>query len=325
MNNHFFLEFSGLVIISSMIIFSTSVGAVEVPATVEVFFSIFIEDGSTGCFETPSETIFCLTLPSGSTGEMQINVVETTSGMLSGGAMITFLGDSIEMNVVPANACSNTCEIAWTFTDTHLAEAGLIDPLDAIIFQDENGDGTFSALSTTLIDGAPSPYTASAQITSTSFFGIGFSETTDELFCGRTNDEVDSIKDGTESRNLLFGTKGDDLIRGFGGNDLILGRHGDDCILGGEGRDLIFGGKGNDIIFGEEGNDRIVESFGDDEIHGGPGDDRIRAFFGNNEIFGEEGNENLRGGFGDDLLNGGDGFDFCKDTKGNNVIVECES
>ena len=313
-----------VLVFSGFFVFQEFVYAVEIPIATEIIFSVLIEDGGTGCFDTQSATTFCLTLPSGSSAEMQITNADVENPE-SGGNIITFLGNSVEMNVVPAGACSNTCDISWTFTDTNLAEAGLVDPADAVIFQDEDGDGTFVALVTTLIDGAPSPYTASAQITVTSFFGIGFTDTSVETFCGRTIDEFDSVKDGTEARDLLFGTKGDDLIRGFGGHDLILGRHGDDCIFGGEGRDLIFGGKGNDVIFGEQGNDRIVESYGDDEVHGGPGNDRIRVFFGNNELFGEEGDDNLRGGFGDDLLNGGNGFDSCKDTKGNNIIVECET
>lgn len=267
--------------------------ALTTSGNVNITNSIPIGSGGTGTFTTPTGSIMTLTLPAGVSGTLQVettNVANPTADGLS----VKFLAEILHITLNPSDACANGCIITFTFTDEQLMAAGITDPSIVKIFQDPQQDGTFIILPTTLVDGAPSPYTVSATITSTSFFGIGVTEPT---FCGKTIDQFDHVIDGTEKDNTLTGTKGDDLIRGFEGDDRIRGRDGDDCLVGGAGNDAIIGGHGNDTIDGGDGNDTIFGGGGNDVIFGNSGNDRI---------------------------DGGNGNDSCDGGSGNNSITKCE-
>lgn len=139
-------------------------------------------------------------------------------------------------------------------------------------------------------------------------------------FCGRAEDDYDSIIFGTEGNDNIKGTNGDDLIFGLGGNDKIQGRDGDDCIFGGDGNDKIHGGKGNDTIEGNNGNDKIHGQQGDDVIIGGEGNDKIHGGKGNDVIDGGEGNNQIHGNQGNDIITSGNGNDKIWGGQGDDNI-----
>jgi len=290
-----------------------------------------IEAGGTLTFDTTEGIMVNFTMPADTSGELLITTTEVTDPTTTG-IDIDFLGEVLTMVVNPPGACANECTLTFNFTDTHLAAAGISDPTQVTIFQDPEQDGTFIALATTLIDGAPSPYVVSAIITSTSFFGIGVIN--EETFCNQVIGTFDNVIEGTDRGELLRGTDGNDLINGFGGNDRISGRGGTDCLIGGEGNDFIVGGNGDDIIFGNGEKDKVYGGKGNDLIFGGSGQDNIRGFAGNDTVFGNAGNDflrgdggddNLSGGQGDDSLNGGSGTDQCDGGIGTNTFKKCET
>jgi len=303
-----------------------------------------IEVVGTATFTTPEEEVVTFTLPEGESGTLTTEIVDVNEPT-SGGTLIKFLGNTLSFSIEPTNSCNNGCVITFTFTDDHLAEQGIPDPNDVIIFQDPELDGTFVPLPTLLIDGAPSPYTVLTTITSTSFFAIAV--LAEEAFCGKTLEQWESeganIVFGTEKRDKLRGTKNVDVIFGLGGNDRILGKDGDDCLIGGEGNDRIIGGKGDDIIFGNDGNDRLHGAKGNDTIDGGNGNDRVQGNKGNDQLSGGDGNDKLFGNKGDDVLfgisgddeirgnqgndtiDGGDGIDTCEEGEGADLVINCEN
>jgi len=204
MNPNYFshkkVMFSVIFGISAMLVIFSIQDSVFGEISVGMVNIILIEtvgEGGTGTFELPSGLILSLTLPDGISGVIEAKITEDTNPT-SDGNMLKILGEIIELTLIPSDVCSSICTMTWTFTDSHLAAEGLTDPADVIIFQDPEGDGTFIPLPTTLIDGAPSPYTVSAQITSTSLLVIGATESEPiDTFCGKTIDEFDSVKDGT--------------------------------------------------------------------------------------------------------------------------------
>jgi len=310
---------------------------------VSIFGFQEIEEGGTATFTASQGETLTLTLPDGVSGTVSVEVNEVEDPT-SGGINILFIGSVFDITLVPTNACSNLCDLIFTFTDDHLVSAGISDPEDVVIFQDTDKDGVFESLPTVLIDGTPSPFAVKTTITSTSFFGIGVLDV--EFFCGKTLGQWESeganIVFGTEKRDKLRGTKNVDVIFGLGGNDRILGKDGDDCLIGGEGNDRIVGGDGNDVIFGNvgkdrlhggkgndtidggEGNERITGNKGNDQLSGGDGNDKIKGGKGDDAMFGNDGKDKLDGGSGNDILDGGPGFDECEGGEGIDTIINCE-
>jgi hypothetical protein len=143
-------------------------------ATVGTFFNSPSEQASvtdtTALVSIPSSVPMTFVLPT--TGTVSTAIVSVVNPTTSGGT-ITFLQSTIDITLGGGASCATGCTITFNFTDLDLAAAGISDPTDAIIFQDSEEDGTFVALTTTLTDGAPSPYTVSATTTSTSLFGVG--------------------------------------------------------------------------------------------------------------------------------------------------------
>ncbi|MGH9909868.1 MAG: hypothetical protein ACRD32_04445, partial [Nitrososphaerales archaeon] len=126
--------------------------------------------GGIGIIPTSSTTLMTLRLSNTAGTGIAIPISVTTP--TSNGGVISFLGNIMDITLTGAS-CAGGCAIAFTFTDTDLAAAGISNPADVVIYRDSEEDGTFVALATTLIDGAPSPYTVSATTFSTSFFGAG--------------------------------------------------------------------------------------------------------------------------------------------------------
>ncbi|MGI0027485.1 MAG: hypothetical protein ACREAD_06550 [Nitrosopumilaceae archaeon] len=146
-----------------------------------------------------------------------------------------------------------------------------------------------------------------------------------DVFCGKTIVQFNSVIQGTGGAEVLSGTLGDDLIVGNGGNDKIFGRAGNDCIISGNGNDYISGGAGNDTISSGAGDDRIWGLAGDDTISGGDGNDRIAGGIGNDVLNGENGNDTIWGQSGNDTIDGGSGTDICVDYLGTNTATNCEA
>jgi len=325
------------------LIYHDSVNAEQTIGTVEIINVQEIEPGGTATVTTPGGGTMTLTLPEGESATLSVQISEVQSPT-SGGEDILFLDVVLTLTLEPPDACLDDCDLTFTFTDDHLVAAGEPNAEDVLIFQDIDQDGTFESLPTILIDGAPSPYTVLAIITSTSFFGIGVLDA--ETFCGKSLEQWEA-----EGANIVFGTDEDDKLRGgkdvdviigLGGNDRILGEDGNDCLVGGPGNDRILGGNGDDIILGNDGNDRLHGNSGDDFIQSGDGTDRVTGnngsdlinggnnddkIFGNNgsdTLFGSGGDDKIRGGSGDDKIDGGADFDDCKGGSGTNTITNCE-
>ncbi len=266
-----------------------------------------IPAGGTAAFTISTGETFTITLPPGQEGTLTVQTT-TVDEPTSGGLEILFLGEVLLLDVEPSDACIEACIISFTFDDSHLAAAGISDPSEVSIFQDSELDGTFVVLQTLLTDDVPSPYTVTAFITTTSFFGLGTIDS--ELFCGKTlqrwQEEGANIIFGSEKDDRLEGIDGIDIIFGLAGDDRIIGNDGDDCLMGGDGMDRIIGEGGNDIIFGGDGSDRLHGGGGNDLIDGGDSNDRIS------------------GNRGNDLINGGDGEDDCNGGSGESIVTNCE-
>ena len=58
-------------------------------------------------------------------------------------------------------------------------------------------------------------------------------------FCGKTIDQFDAVKYGTNNNDILIGTKGNDRIHGGQGNDVIKGGEGTDTCNGGSGYNIV--------------------------------------------------------------------------------------
>ncbi|MEW6043145.1 MAG: hypothetical protein AB1608_02675 [Thermoproteota archaeon] len=115
------------------------------------------------------------TFPSGVSGSITTTPA-TVSNPTSNGNTIIFLG-TVQDLTLSSGSCATGCTISFTFTDADLAAAG-ISIADVVIFQDSEEDGTFVPLTTTITDGAPSPFTVSATTFTTSLFGAGKSSPT---------------------------------------------------------------------------------------------------------------------------------------------------
>ncbi|MGH9909271.1 MAG: beta strand repeat-containing protein, partial [Nitrososphaerales archaeon] len=124
-------------------------------------------------FVLPGGLSTTFTLP-GSSANGTITIgSRTLENPSSGSDILLFLGLPMEITLGGGASCSGGCTLSFTFTDNDLASVGISDPLGVTIFQDNEEDGTFVPLVTTLVDDAPSPYTVLATFTSTSFFGAG--------------------------------------------------------------------------------------------------------------------------------------------------------
>lgn len=305
--------------------------AETVISNVEISGTQTIDEGGTVTIET-SETKITFTLPTGISGTITAAVINVENPT-SNGISLDILNEVISLVVDPPNACQDGCDITFTFNDEQLTNSGIVNPEDVRIIQDTDGDGTFEVLPTTLIDGAPSPYTVLSTITSTSLFSTAKVQT----FCDKTleqwEDEGANIIFGTDQDDRIRGTDNDDVIIGLDGNDRIIGGAGDDCLIGGEGNDRIIGGDGNDVLFGNGGKDRLHGGKGDDFVDGGDDDDRFQGNKGNDILIGGSGNDKIDGNSGDDLIfggdgddkiNGGKGIDECDGGLGINKILKCE-
>ncbi len=325
------------------LISNNSVDAQQTFGNVEIINVQEIEPGGTATVTTTGGGTMTLTLPQGESATLSVQTSDVQSPT-SGGEDILFLDVVLTLTLEPPDVCLGGCDLTFTFTDDHLAAAGEPNAEDISIFQDTDQDGTFESLPTILVDGAPSPYTVLATITSTSFFGIGVLDA--ETFCGKSLEQWEAeganIVFGTEENDRLRGGNDVDVIIGLGGNDRILGKDGNDCLVGGPGNDRIVGGKGDDIIQGNDGKDRLHGSKGDDFVEGGNGKDRITGNNGsdlidggndddeiignkgNDVLFGSNGDDKIRGGNGDDRIDGGADFDDCEGGSGSDIIVNCE-
>jgi len=239
------------------LIFNDTVNAEQTLGKLDIINLQEIEPGGTATVTTAGGETMTLTLPEGESATLSVQIFDVQSPT-SGGEDILFLDEVLTLTLEPPDACLANCDLTFTFTDEHLVSVGEPNAEDVLIFQDIDQDGTFEPLTTILIDGAPSPYTVLAKITSTSFFGIGVLDA--ETFCGKSLEQWEA-----EGANIIFGTDEDDKLRGgkdvdvmigLGGNDRILGKDGNDCLVGGPGNDRILGGNGDDIILGNDGKDK---------------------------------------------------------------------
>lgn len=139
------------------------------------------------------------------------------------------------------------------------------------------------------------------------------------MFCGRSEDDFDNVKFGTNESETIWGTDKDDLIRGWGGNDTIYGMDGNDCLKGDDGDDTIWGGEGHDGVRGGDGQDKLYGDGGNDIVNGHAGDDTAWGGDGKDTLLGEMGNDRLIGDAGGDTIWGGDGDDKILGEDGNDV------
>ena len=136
---------------------------------VDTTTTMIIEPAGTATAQVSTDISMTLTLPTGGTSTVTPTSVSSPT---SNGGAISFLGNVVDLTLA-SGSCATGCEITFTFTDANLTDAGISSPSEVVIFRDSEEDGTFVALPTTLVDGAPSPYKVSATTFSTSFFGAG--------------------------------------------------------------------------------------------------------------------------------------------------------
>ena len=134
--------------------------------------TMFMDSGGTAMITISSSMSMAFTLPTTASSGSATATPQSVSSPTVDGNTISFLGNIMKFTLT-GSSCTDGCTITFTFTDTDLAAAGISNPSEAVIYRDSEEDGTFVALATILIDGAPSPYTVSATTFSTSFFGAG--------------------------------------------------------------------------------------------------------------------------------------------------------
>lgn len=124
---------------------------------------------------------------------------------------------------------------------------------------------------------------------------------------------TDSQIKGTSVRDLLFGTEKNDVLLGLAGDDRLRGNAGNDTLDGGTENDSLDGGGGNDSLTGGDGEDALFGGMGNDKLDGGKGNDTID---------GGAGNDTLLGGSGFDSMNGGDGDDYYFVDNAKDTVTE---
>jgi hypothetical protein len=125
-----------------------------------------------GTVTIPISTTMSMQLMSPVTSGTGTAIPVSIAAPTSGTSTLSFLGSIMDITLTSVS-CATGCPITFTFTDADLSAAGILSPSEVVIFRDSQEDGTFDALTTTLTDGAPSPYTVSATTFSTSLFGAG--------------------------------------------------------------------------------------------------------------------------------------------------------
>jgi Ca2+-binding RTX toxin-like protein len=165
-----------------------------------------------------------------------------------------------------------------------LLNSNIILSLDAIAFNDDNGDDDNGI---TIIGTARS-----------------------ERLVATANEDVIA---GLAGNDTLIGLAGDDYLFGQSGNDIINGGSGEDELFGSLGNDFLVGGIGDDDLFGENGNDRIAGGDGNDDLFGGSGRDVLVGGTGEDELFSGIGRDTLFGGAGEDE------FIFLRTTGGDRI------